>query len=118
VGGAPVLGQAIGLPVSTCPMAAEAPRSRAARRAVASLADKLQLPFLRTVVIGAKGTDDAYHDWSRTREMDEAGAILVRPDGYVARRHSDAVWDDNEATHLLQQAVTSILDRHDDRGRS
>jgi 2,4-dichlorophenol 6-monooxygenase len=50
--------------------------------------------------------------------MDEAGAILVRPDGYVAWRHSHAIWDDNEATNLLQQAVTSILDRHHDRGRT
>jgi hypothetical protein len=45
---------------------------------------------LRTLVIGARGTEDAYHDWSRAREMDEAGAILVRPDGYVAWRHSHA----------------------------
>jgi 2,4-dichlorophenol 6-monooxygenase len=41
--------------------------------------------------------------------MDEAGAILVRPDGYVAWRHSAAVWDDEEAFRLIQQAITAVL---------
>jgi 2,4-dichlorophenol 6-monooxygenase len=74
-------------------------------------ADKLQLPFLRTVVTGAKGSKDSYGDWSRARQTDEAGAILVRPDGYVAWRHTAAVWDDEEAFHLLQQAIDTALSR-------
>ena len=48
-------------------------------QAWATAASKLDLPYLRTVVIGAKGTDDLYHDWHRAREIDEAGALLVRP---------------------------------------
>jgi 2,4-dichlorophenol 6-monooxygenase len=80
-----------------------------AGRSWAAAARKLDLPFLRTVVIGAKGTEDAYHDWHRAREIDEAGAILVRPDGYVAWRHSTAVWDDEQAFHLLQEAITTVL---------
>jgi 2,4-dichlorophenol 6-monooxygenase len=75
----------------------------------AAAASKLDLPYLRTVVIGAKGTEDLYHDWHRAREIDEAGALLVRPDGYVAWRHSTAVWDDEQAIHLLQQALTAVL---------
>ena len=72
-------------------------------------ADKLQLPFLRTVVIGVKGTEDLYHDWSRARGTDEAGALLVRPDGYIAWRHSEAVWDDDAAFDLLQRAMATML---------
>jgi 2,4-dichlorophenol 6-monooxygenase len=75
-------------------------------------AEKLDLPFLCTVVIGAKGTEDSCHDWHRAREMDEAGAILVRPDEYIAWRHSAAVWDDEQAVHLLQQAITAVLHRN------
>ncbi|MEU6147473.1 FAD-dependent monooxygenase [Streptomyces sp. NPDC047081] len=72
-------------------------------------ADKADLPFLRTVVMGAKGTEDAYHDWHRAREIHEAGALLVRPDGYIAWRHSEAVWEAEEALHLLQEALTTLL---------
>jgi 2,4-dichlorophenol 6-monooxygenase len=72
-------------------------------------ADKLQLPFLRTVVIGAKGAEDLYHDWARAREIQEAGALLVRPDGYIAWRHGEAVWDDETAFDLLQRAMATML---------
>ena len=78
-------------------------------QAWAAAARKIDLPCLRTVVIGAKGAEDSYHDWHRVRETDEAGAILVRPDGYVAWRHSAAVWDAEQAFHLLQQAIASVL---------
>ena len=40
---------------------------------------KLQLPFLRAVVIGAPGAQDVYAGWFRQREIHEAGALLVRP---------------------------------------
>ncbi len=80
-------------------------------QAWAAAADKLDLPYLRTVIIGAEGAEDGYHDWSRARQMDEAGAVLVRPDGYVAWRHASAVWDDEEAAHLLEAALSSVLDR-------
>ncbi|WP_371821229.1 aromatic-ring hydroxylase C-terminal domain-containing protein [Blastococcus sp. PRF04-17] len=74
-------------------------------------AQKLDLPFLRTVVVGEPGTIDPYGYWHRVREIDEAGAILVRPDGYVAWRQSAAVWDDAEALHQLEDALTAVLGR-------
>ena len=80
-------------------------------QAWAAAAQKLDLPFMRTVVIGADGARDSYHDWHRIREIDEAGALLVRPDGYVAWRHHAAVWDEEEAVHLLQNALDVVLDR-------
>jgi 2,4-dichlorophenol 6-monooxygenase len=75
----------------------------------ATAVDKLGLPFLDAVVIGAPGTADRYHDWFRARQIDEAGAILVRPDGYVAWRHTNAVRDGEDALHLLTTALATIL---------
>jgi 2,4-dichlorophenol 6-monooxygenase len=72
--------------------------------------DKLDLPFLFALVIGVDGARDSYGDWRRISEIEEAGAVLVRPDGYVAWRHISAASGD-EAFHLLQCAVDSVLDR-------
>ena len=47
------------------------------------------------------------------REIHEAGALLVRPDGYIAWRQSDAVWDDADAQNQLKAALDAVLDRHD-----
>lgn len=74
-------------------------------------AAKLDLPFLRTVVVGEPGTIDPYGYWRQVRDIDEAGALLVRPDGYIAWRHSAAVWDDTEALASLETALTAVLDR-------
>ncbi|RYJ03589.1 MAG: 2,4-dichlorophenol 6-monooxygenase, partial [Actinomycetales bacterium] len=55
---------------------------------------------------------DVYGTWSRvTQHMDEAGALLVRPDGQVAWRHDSAVTDVQEASTLLVQALGTILHR-------
>lgn len=72
-------------------------------------AQRLDQPFLNTVVTGAKGTADLYCDWQAVREIHEAGAILVRPDGYIAWRQSAAVWSADEATVQLQQALQHVL---------
>jgi 2,4-dichlorophenol 6-monooxygenase len=60
-------------------------------------------------VVGEPGTIDPYGYWRAVRETDEAGAILVRPDGYVAWRQTAAVWDDDEALQQLQGALTVVL---------
>lgn len=74
--------------------------------------DALELPFLRTVVVGAPGSTDPYGYWNQIREIPDAGALLVRPDGYIAWRHSFEVWDAREADGLLRDALTAVLD-HD-----
>ena len=74
-------------------------------------AERLGLAFLDVAVIGRPGMQDAYYAWHRIREVEEAGALLVRPDGYVAWRHRDAVWDADAATTLLQGAVDLVLAR-------
>jgi 2,4-dichlorophenol 6-monooxygenase len=78
-------------------------------RAWERAAQKLDLPFLRTVIIGEGETKDPYHAWPRIRETHEAGALLVRPDGYVAWRHAASVWSDGDAIRHLQAALTAVL---------
>ncbi|MCW2849236.1 MAG: 2,4-dichlorophenol 6-monooxygenase [Marmoricola sp.] len=80
-------------------------------QAWATAAAKLDLPFLRTVVVGTEGALDPYGYWQTKREIHEAGALLVRPDGYIAWRQPDAVWNDTDALHQLQDALGAVLDR-------
>ncbi|MDP9821814.1 FAD-dependent monooxygenase [Nocardioides massiliensis] len=70
--------------------------------------DRLSLAFLDAVVIGADGTRDLYHDWARRRDMPEGGALLVRPDGYIAWRCAETVGDEH-AQELLGATVATIL---------
>lgn len=71
----------------------------------------LDLPFLRTVIVGASETIDPYGYWQQIREIPEAGALLVRPDGYVAWRHNADVWSTEDALQHLETALCSVLDR-------
>jgi 2,4-dichlorophenol 6-monooxygenase len=49
---------------------------------------------------------DTYDDWARAREVEEDGAILVRPDGHVAWR-SNAL--DDDPTAALGAAMEQLL---------
>ena len=71
--------------------------------------ERLALPFLRLVLVGEKGAQDLYGEWHRAREVHEAGAVLVRPDGYVAWRERQAVWDEEKATRSLRDALGKLL---------
>lgn len=74
-------------------------------------AKELDLPFLRTLVIGLPGAQDAYCSWQAVREIEEAGALLVRPDGVVAWRQFGAAADVAQAKRAIEQALGSVLDR-------
>lgn len=76
-----------------------------------AVARRLHLPWLRTVVVGEPGTADPYTMWPRVSEIEEAGALIVRPDHYVGWRMPDAVHDENEAYRLLRDALSAILGR-------
>lgn len=66
---------------------------------------------LRSVVIGAEGAQDLYGAWYRAGGIHDGGALLVRPDGYVAWRHADPVWDAEQAAAMLGGAFDAILGR-------
>jgi 2,4-dichlorophenol 6-monooxygenase len=74
-------------------------------------AKDLDLPFLRTVIIGGPGAQDSYCSWAASREVEEAGALLVRPDGVVAWRQHGAASNPAQARAVLEDALNTILDR-------
>ncbi|MET7393826.1 FAD-dependent monooxygenase [Dactylosporangium sp. NPDC005572] len=62
---------------------------------------------LATVVIGpGREVTDLYYDWSRLREIDESGALLVRPDKHIGWRAAALPADPESA---LRDALTQIL---------
>lgn len=64
---------------------------------------------LRTVVIGpGREVTDLYYDWAKLREVEESGAILVRPDKHVAWR---AMTLPDDPAAALRDAASSILGR-------
>lgn len=67
-------------------------------------------PYLRTVVIGEPGAQDAYYSWHRKREIDEGGALLVRPDGVIAWRQHRGAANTEQAQSILQAALAALLD--------
>jgi 2,4-dichlorophenol 6-monooxygenase len=68
---------------------------------------------LATVVIGpGREVTDLYYDWSRLREVDESGALLVRPDKHIGWRAATLPADPESA---LRDALSRILGRGDRR---
>ena len=72
-------------------------------------AKEMSLPFLRTLVIGSPEAQDVYCTWHAAREIEEAGALLVRPDGVVAWRQAEAVTDTLQARNELAHALAAML---------
>jgi 2,4-dichlorophenol 6-monooxygenase len=69
----------------------------------------LALAYLDLLVIGSTKAQDVYFDWQAVREVEEAGALLVRPDGVVAWRHPRAPADADQARRALAGALSQVL---------
>lgn len=69
----------------------------------------LALPYLDVVVIGEPGAQDVYANWHSVREIEEAGALLVRPDGVIAWRHPRGVANADQAGGELERALSTVL---------
>ena len=74
--------------------------------AVAEVAERRGLP-LETVVIGpGREITDLYYDWAKLREVQESGAVLVRPDKHVAWRSMQLP---DDPTAVLSAALATLL---------
>jgi 2,4-dichlorophenol 6-monooxygenase len=76
--------------------------------AAQAVAEKMDLPIAGVVIGPGRDVTDLYFDWARTREVDEDGMVLVRPDKHIAWR-SRAMVDDPEAA--LTSVLSAILGR-------
>jgi 2,4-dichlorophenol 6-monooxygenase len=65
--------------------------------------------YLRVVVIGSPDAQDVYCAWQNIREIEESGALLVRPDGVVAWRQKSAAGAVADAVQALEAALQSIM---------
>ena len=59
---------------------------------------------------GSPEAQDLYCEWQRVREIEEAGALLVRPDGVVAWRDKEGTPDAKDAEEKLSAAIRAVLD--------
>jgi len=78
-------------------------------RAWVEAVKRMDLPWLDSVTVGDLATRDLYRSWALVREVDEAGALLVRPDGYIAWRHAEAEWSEDDAEHKLRLCVDKLM---------
>lgn len=76
-----------------------------AGRAWVEAAGKEDPALLRVVVVGQPDAQDLYFEWAKVRPTSEAGAILVRPDGYVAW-----IAESPDETEVAADALTAALD--------
>lgn len=80
----------------------------------AEAVETLDKSWLDIVVIGGDKIRDPYDAWSILREISEDGALVVRPDGYIAARfNGKGLTDAQQARKDLDEAIEQVLfDRH------
>jgi 2,4-dichlorophenol 6-monooxygenase len=74
--------------------------------AAAHVTQRTGVPIAAFVIGPARDAHDIYDDWTRAREVQETGCVLVRPDAHVAWR-ADALVDD--ATAELGRVMENVL---------
>jgi 2,4-dichlorophenol 6-monooxygenase len=76
--------------------------------AAESIAAELGIPLEAVVVGPGEAVTDLYYDWARLREVDEDGALLVRPDKIIGWRSARLAADPRAS---LRDGVLRILGR-------
>jgi 2,4-dichlorophenol 6-monooxygenase len=66
----------------------------------------LNVPVKAVIIGPGREVTDIYYDWARVREVDEDGALLVRPDKFIGWRSTSLPADPGRA---LRDALTSLL---------
>ncbi|MGW0709057.1 FAD-dependent oxidoreductase [Streptomyces sp. NPDC002643] len=75
--------------------------------AAARLAERTPVPVV-SYRMGAELTPEDGADWAGRHGVERGGAVLVRPDGFVAWRSPDAVADAESTLRQVLMAVTSL----------
>ena len=76
--------------------------------AARSIAADTGLDLVAYVIGPGRDYPDFTGDWARMREIEEGGCLLIRPDQFIAYRHSGP---DQGALALLRAALGAVLDR-------
>lgn len=76
------------------------------QRAVDKVSAELGIEIATRAIGRGLEHDDLYGDWARLREVDDGGAVLVRPDRYIAWRATDLV---DDPVNRLRQTLHHIL---------
>jgi 2,4-dichlorophenol 6-monooxygenase len=76
--------------------------------AAEAVAKQLDVPLAAVVIGPGREHTDLYYDWADAREIEEDGALLVRPDKHVGWRSHALPADPEEA---LSTAIRAILHR-------
>jgi 2,4-dichlorophenol 6-monooxygenase len=79
--------------------------------AAAAISEKSGLPITLVKVGPGAEVEDPYGTWAGLAEISDGGALLVRPDLYVAARHSDAPSSGKAAATWLQGVLERVLGR-------
>ncbi|GAB3351089.1 FAD-dependent oxidoreductase [Modestobacter lapidis] len=80
------------------------------QRAATVVGERLGVEVEAVVIGPGRRFEDLYGDWARVRGIADGGALLVRPDGYVAARFVGPL-PDAEAEAALESALRTVLDR-------
>lgn len=86
-----------------------APQGQGWAESARSAAERLHVP-LRVYQIG-RNLGDVNSSFCSAYGIGEAGAVLVRPDGFVGWRTSDAPISSGPSTHVLEQVFSRLLYR-------
>lgn len=76
--------------------------------AAEQVAAELGVPVTAIVIGPGRAVTDLYYDWAKLREVQESGALLIRPDKHVAWR-VDSIPDDPAGA--LRSALAQVLGR-------
>jgi 2,4-dichlorophenol 6-monooxygenase len=79
-------------------------------RAAQTVGERLGVDVSAVVIGPGQEYDDLYGDWARVRGIDDGGALLTRPDNYVAFRQARAA-SEADAEAALESALRAVLDR-------